>query len=73
MKGRHLCEQDHIVNFRHDITEISTRLARLPDRTDITATHKDVDLTRHVDSMVHRGKVKAALQYMQYKIAYVPN
>jgi hypothetical protein len=70
-KGRQLCYQDHIVNFRQDITEIATRLPRLPDRTDIVVIRKeDVDPSRHVDLMVRREKEKAALQY---KIAHDPD
>jgi NAD-dependent DNA ligase len=70
-QGRQLCYQDHIVNFRQDITEIATRLPRLPDDTDIVVIRKeDVDLSRHVDFTVRRAKVKAALKY---KIAHDPS
>jgi hypothetical protein len=70
-KGRQLCYQDHIVNFRQDIMEIATRLPRLPDGTDIVVIRKeDVDLSWHVDFMVRGEKGKAALQY---KIAHDPD
>ena len=70
-KGRQLCYQDHIVNFRQDITEIATRLPRLPDGTDIVIIRKDdVDLSRHVDFIVRRAKVQAALEY---KIEHDPD
>jgi len=70
-KGRQLCYQDHIVNFRQDITEIANRLPRLPDSTDVVIIRKDnVDLSHHVDSVVRREKVKVALEY---KIAHDPN
>ena len=63
-KGRQLCYSDHIINFRQDITEIATKLPRLPEETDIVIIRKeDVDLSRHVDFTVRRDKVKAALQY----------
>jgi hypothetical protein len=46
--------------------KILQKLQRLvPDRTDIVGICKeDVDISRHVDFMVHRAKVKAALEYM---------
>ena len=70
-QGRQLCYQDHIVNIRQDITEIATRLSRLPDDTDIVIIRKeDVDLSRHVDFTVRRAKVKADLEY---KIAHDPS
>lgn len=70
-KGRQLCYQDHIINFRQDITEIATHLPRMPEETDLVIIRKeDVDLSRHVDFTVRRSKVKAALEY---KIANDPN
>jgi hypothetical protein len=70
-RGRQLCYQDHIVNFRQDVKEIAERFPRLPDTIDIVIIRKeDVDLTRHVDFIVRREKIKAALQY---KIAHDPN
>jgi hypothetical protein len=70
-KGRQLCYKDHIVNFCQDVTDIATRLPRLPDEVDIVVIRKeDVDLSRHVDITVRRAKVKAALEY---KIAHDPN
>ena len=70
-KGRQLCYQDHIVNFRQDITEIATKLPRLPEDTDVVIIRKeDVDMSSHVDFTVRREKVKAALQY---KIAHDPD
>jgi hypothetical protein len=63
-----LCNQDHIVKFRQDITETATRPPRLPDGTNIVVIRKeDVDLSRHVDFTVCRAKVTAALEY---KIAH---
>ena len=60
-KGRQLCYQDHVVNFRQHITKLVTRLPRLPVRTDIVAICKeDVDLSRNINFMVRREKVKAA-------------
>jgi hypothetical protein len=48
-KGWQLCYQDHVVNFRQDITEIADRLPRLPDTTDIVIIRKEsVGLGRHV-------------------------
>lgn len=70
-KGRQLSYHDHIVNFRQDISDIATRLPRLPNSTDIIIIRKDdVDLTQHVDFVVRREKVKAVLQY---KIAHDPS
>ena len=44
-KGRQLCYQDHIVNFRQDITDVANRLLRLPEETDIVIIRReDVDL-----------------------------
>jgi hypothetical protein len=64
MKGRQLCYQDHVVNFRQDITEIATRLPRLPATSDIMVIRKaDIDISRHVGFMVRREKVKVVLQY----------
>jgi hypothetical protein len=64
MKGRQLCYQDHIVNFRQDITEIATRLPRLPVTSDIMVIRKeDIDISWHVDFVVRREKVKVVLQY----------
>ena len=52
-KGCQLCYQDHIVNFRQDITEIATKLPRLPEDTDIVIIRKEaVDMSGHVDFMV---------------------
>ena len=63
-KGRQLSYQDHIVNFRQDITEIAAKLPRLPEDIDmILICKEDVDLSHHVDFTVRREKVKAALQY----------
>lgn len=63
-KGRQLCYQDHIVNFRQDITEVANRLPRLPEETDIVIIRReDVDLNRHVDFIVRREKVATALRY----------
>jgi hypothetical protein len=69
-KGRQLCYQDHIVNFHQDITQIAQKLPRLPEDTDIVIIRKeDVDMSRHVDFIVRRAKIKAALEY---KIAHDP-
>ena len=69
-KGRQLCYNDHIINFRQDITDIVTKLPRLPEETDIVIIRKDdVDLSQHVDFIVRRDKVKAALEY---KIVHDP-
>jgi hypothetical protein len=70
-KRQQSCYQDHIVNFSRHVTEIATRLPHLPDGTDMVIICKeDVDLSGHVDFMVRREKVKAALEY---KIAHDPN
>lgn len=70
-KGRQLCYNDHIINFRQDITEIATKLPRLPEEIDIVIIRKqDVDLSRHVDFTVRRDKVKTALEY---KIGHDPD
>jgi hypothetical protein len=65
-----LSRPHHQFSSRH-YTEIATRLPRLPDATDFVVIRKeDVDLNRHVDFMVRREKVKAALEY---KITHDPN
>lgn len=69
-KGRQLCYNDHIINFRQDITEITTKLPHLPEEIDIVIIRKEnVDLSRHIDFIVRRDKVKAALEY---KIGHDP-
>jgi hypothetical protein len=69
-KGRQLCYQDHIVNFRQDITEMARKLPRLPEDTDVVIIRKEnVDMSHHVDFTVRRSKVRAALEY---KIAHDP-
>lgn len=63
-KGRQLCYKDHIINFPQNIATIATRLPRLPEDTDTVIIRRDtVDLTRHVDFVVRREKVREALQY----------
>ncbi|KAK7049007.1 ATP-dependent DNA helicase [Favolaschia claudopus] len=70
-KGRQLCYKDHIINFPQNISEIATKLPRLPQQTDIVIIRReDVDLSHHVDYVVQRKKVRAALQY---KIAHDPD
>jgi hypothetical protein len=70
-KGRQLCYKDHIVNLPQNITEIATKLPRLPEDIDMVIIRRDdVDLTHHVDYMVRRDKVRAALAY---KIANDPD
>jgi hypothetical protein len=70
-RGRQLSYHDHIVNFRQDIADVACRLPRLPDSVDVVVIRKDdVDLTRHVDFVVRREKVKDALLY---KIAHDRN
>jgi hypothetical protein len=70
-KGRQLCYQDHIINFRQDVTEVATKLPRLPEETDIVIIRKEgVDMSQHIDFIVRRAKVKAALEY---KIAKDPD
>lgn len=59
-----MCYQDHIVNFRQDITDVVNRLPCLPEETDIVIIcREDVDLNRHVDFIVQHEKVAAALRY----------
>src|SRR5712672_3333651 len=63
-KGRQLAYKDHIVNFRQNITEIATKLPRLPEDLDIILIRReDVDMTAHVDYVVRREKIRQALQY----------
>ena len=63
--------QDHIVNFHQDITEIATKLPCLSEEVDMIVIRKeDVVLDQHVDFIVRREKVRAALQY---KIAHDPH
>ena len=70
-RGRQLSYHDHIVNFSQDIADVARRLPCLPDSVDVVVIRKDdVDLTWHVDFVVRREKVKAALQY---KIVHDPN
>jgi len=69
-KGRQLCYNDHIINFHQDISEVATKLPRLPEETDIVIIRKeDVELNRHVDFIVRREKVREALEY---KISHDP-
>lgn len=69
-KGRQLCYKDHIVNLPQNISEIATKLPRLPEDIDLVIIRRDdVDLTHHVDYVVRRDKVRQALQY---KIAHDP-
>ncbi|KAF7307266.1 ATP-dependent DNA helicase [Mycena indigotica] len=63
-KGRQLCYKDHIVNLPQNITEIATKLPRLPEDVDIVIIRRDgVDLSQHVDYVVRREKVRKALEY----------
>lgn len=63
-KGRQLCYNNHIINFHQDVTEIAMKLPRLPEDTDVVIIRQEnVELTRHVDFIVRREKVKEALQY----------
>ncbi|KAJ7223411.1 hypothetical protein GGX14DRAFT_387730 [Mycena pura] len=67
-KGQQLCYKDHIVNLPQDITEIASKLPRLPEDVDIVIIRRDgVDLSQHVDYVVRREKVRKALEY---KIAH---
>ncbi len=70
-KGGQLCYKEHVVNFPQDISTIASHLPRLPEQTDMIIIRKDdVDLSRHVDFMVRRNRVREALEY---KIASDPN
>src|ERR1700761_747912 len=63
-KGRQLCYKDHIVNLPQNIIEIATKLPRLPEDVDLVIIRRDgVDLSHHVDYVVRRAKVRAALEY----------
>lgn len=69
-KGRQLCYQDHIINFPQDITEIATKLPRLPEDTDLVIIRReDVDMSQHIDFTVRRQKV---LEALRYKVANDP-
>ncbi|KAI0690491.1 hypothetical protein BC835DRAFT_1212865, partial [Cytidiella melzeri] len=70
-KGRQLCYRDHVVNFPQDISAIAAKLPRLPEETDTVIIRRDsLDMSRHIDFIVRRDKVRAALEY---KIAHDPN
>jgi hypothetical protein len=70
-KGRQLCYHDHIINFRQDIMEVATKLPRLPEETEIVIIRKEgLDMSQHIDFIVWRAKVRAALEY---KIANDPD
>ncbi|KAJ7812936.1 hypothetical protein B0H14DRAFT_2319225, partial [Mycena olivaceomarginata] len=70
-KGRQLCYRDHIVDLPQNISEIATKLPRLPEDVDMVIIRReDVDLTHHVDYVARRDKVRAALAY---KIANDPD
>lgn len=70
-RGPQLFYKDHIVNFLQDISIVAIRLPRLPEDTETVIIRRDsVDMSRHVDFIVRRDKVLAALQY---KIANDPN
>ncbi|KAF5336454.1 hypothetical protein D9611_006665 [Ephemerocybe angulata] len=69
--GRQLSYKDHIINFRQDISTIATRLPRLPEDVDLVIIRQEgTDLEQHVDFMVRREKVRAALEW---KIANDPH
>jgi hypothetical protein len=69
-KGRQLCYKDHIVNLQQNISEIATKLPRLPEEVDLVIIRReDVDMTHHIDYVVRRDKVRQALEY---KIAHDP-
>src|ERR1700761_2617275 len=69
-KGRQLCYKDRIVNLPQTITEIATKLPRLPEEVDIVIIRRDnIDLSQHVDYVVRQEKVRNALLY---KIAHDP-
>jgi hypothetical protein len=70
-KGRQLCYQDHIINFRQDISEITAKLPRLPEETDVVIIRKEgLDMGQYIDFIMRRAKVKAALEH---KIANDPD
>lgn len=70
-RGRQLCYKDHIVNLPQDIAPIAEKLPRLPEELNMVIIRKDgVDMSRHVDFIVRRDKVRAALEY---KIAHDPD
>lgn len=63
-KGRQLCYKDHIINFPQDITHLAHTLPRLPEDTGTVIIRRtNFDLSRHVDFIVRRDKVHAALEY----------
>ncbi|KAM5545624.1 hypothetical protein V8D89_000662, partial [Ganoderma adspersum] len=70
-KGGQLRYRDHIVNFPQDISTITSCLPRLPEEISIVIIRKEnVDLSNHVDFIVRRPVIEAALRY---KIAHDPN
>ena len=67
-KGGQLCYQDYIVNFPQDVSSIATCLPCLAGVIKAIIIWQDnVDMSCHIDFIVHCKKVQCALEY---KIAH---
>ena len=78
-KGVQLCCQDYIVNFPQDVSSIVTHLLCLPEEIKAVITWQDnVDMSRHINFIVHHEKVQCTLKYkiahdLNYAEMYVSN
>src|SRR3977135_1915606 len=63
-RGRQLMYKDHICNLPHNIASIARSLPRLPEDCDKIIIRRDgVDMSHHIDFVIRRDKVRAALEY----------